>query len=54
MIRVVIDTSTVVSAAISPLGPNARVLALIANDEIRPYGQEIERRHKPAKILERF
>jgi uncharacterized protein len=40
MIRVVIDTSTVVSAAISPAGPNARVLALIADDEIRPYATE--------------
>ena len=40
MIRVVIDTSTVVSAVISPAGPNAQVLTLVADDEIRPYATE--------------
>ena len=37
MIRVVIDTSVLVSAVISPTGPNAQVFELIANDRIRPY-----------------
>ena len=37
MIRVVIDTSVLVSAVISPSGPNARVLDLIIAGKIRPY-----------------
>jgi putative PIN family toxin of toxin-antitoxin system len=37
MIRVVIDTSTLVSAVISPTGPNAQVLELIVAAKIRPY-----------------
>lgn len=37
MIRVVIDTSSLVSAAISPTGPNAQVLELIVAAKIRPY-----------------
>src|ERR1022692_1499062 len=37
MIRVVIDTSVLVSAVISPTGPNAQVFEMIANDRIRPY-----------------
>jgi putative PIN family toxin of toxin-antitoxin system len=37
MIRVVIDTSVLVSAVISPLGPNAQVFDLITADKIRPY-----------------
>lgn len=37
MIRVVIDTNTLVSAVISPNGPNARIFDLIINEEIRPY-----------------
>jgi putative PIN family toxin of toxin-antitoxin system len=36
MIRVVIDTSTLVSAVISPTGPNAQVLELIVAAKIRP------------------
>ena len=37
MIRAVIDTSVLVSAIITPSGPNAQIFALIAADEIRPY-----------------
>jgi predicted nucleic acid-binding protein len=35
MIRVVIDTNVLVSAAISPTGPNAQVFDLIVADKIR-------------------
>jgi putative PIN family toxin of toxin-antitoxin system len=37
MIRVVIDTSVLVSAVISPTGPNAQVFELITAGKIRPY-----------------
>lgn len=37
MIRVVIDTSVLVSAVISPTGPNARILDLVIAGKIRPY-----------------
>src|SRR5581483_11203339 len=37
MIRVVIDTSVLVSAVISPTGPNAQVFDLITAGKIRPY-----------------
>jgi putative PIN family toxin of toxin-antitoxin system len=37
MIRVVLDTSVLVSAVISPTGPNAQVLDLIAAGKIRSY-----------------
>jgi hypothetical protein len=37
MIRVVIDTSVLVSAAISPTGPNAQILDLVTSNKIRPY-----------------
>ena len=37
MIRVVIDTSVLVSAVISPTGPNAQLLDFIASKQIRPY-----------------
>jgi predicted nucleic acid-binding protein len=37
MIRVVIDTSVLVSAVISPTGPNARLFDVIVSKEIRPY-----------------
>lgn len=37
MTRVVIDTSVLVSAVISPTGPNAQVFELITQDVIRPY-----------------
>ena len=40
MIRVVIDTSVLVSAVISSTGPNAQVFDLIAGKEIRPYVTE--------------
>jgi predicted nucleic acid-binding protein len=40
MIRAVIDTSVLVSAVILPAEPNARILALVAADEIRPYVTE--------------
>jgi putative PIN family toxin of toxin-antitoxin system len=36
MIRVVLDTSVLVSAVISPTGPNAQVFDLIVADRIRP------------------
>ena len=37
MIRTVLDTNVLVSAVISPAGPNAQLLALVVADEIRPY-----------------
>lgn len=37
MIRVVIDTSVLVSAVISPTGPNAQLFDFIAAKEIRPH-----------------
>ena len=37
MIRVVLDTSVLVSAVITPTGPNAQVFDLITTGEIRPY-----------------
>jgi hypothetical protein len=37
MIRVVLDTTVLVSAVISPTGPNAQVFELITTDKIRPY-----------------
>src|SRR5436190_932832 len=37
MIRVVLDTSVLVSAVISPTGPNAQVFDLILAGKIRPY-----------------
>lgn len=37
MTRVVIDTSVLVSAVISPAGPNAQLFDAIAAREIRPY-----------------
>ena len=37
MIRVVIDTSVLVSAVISPTGPNAQILDLVIAGKIRPY-----------------
>ena len=37
MIRVVLDTSVLVSAVISPTGPNAQLFDFIATKEIRPY-----------------
>jgi putative PIN family toxin of toxin-antitoxin system len=37
MIRVVIDTSVLVSAVISPAGPNAQVLDLVAAGQLKPY-----------------
>lgn len=37
MIRAVIDTSVLVSAVISPAGPNAQILDLVAAGKIRPY-----------------
>jgi putative PIN family toxin of toxin-antitoxin system len=37
MIRVVIDNSVLVSAVISPTGPNAQVFDLITADRIQPY-----------------
>jgi putative PIN family toxin of toxin-antitoxin system len=37
MIRIVIDTNVLVSAVISPTGPNAQVFDLILADKIRPY-----------------
>ena len=40
MIRVVPDTTVIVSAVISPNGPNARLFDLILNKEIRPYVTE--------------
>ena len=40
MIRVVLDTTVIVSAVVSPNGPNARLFDLILNKEIRPYVTE--------------
>lgn len=40
MIWAVIDTSVLVSAVITPTGPNAQIFALVAADEIRPYVTE--------------
>jgi uncharacterized protein len=37
MIRVVLDTNVLVSAVISPTGPNAQIFDLIVADKIRPY-----------------
>jgi uncharacterized protein len=37
MIRVVLDTTVLVSAVISPSGPNAQVFDLITSGKIRPY-----------------
>jgi putative PIN family toxin of toxin-antitoxin system len=37
MIRVVLDTSVLVSAVISPTGPNAQVFDLVTEGTIRPY-----------------
>jgi putative PIN family toxin of toxin-antitoxin system len=37
MIRVVVDTTVLVAAVISPTGPNAQIVDLIAADKIRPY-----------------
>jgi len=37
MTRVVIDASVLVSAAISPSGPNAQILDLVAANKIRTY-----------------
>ena len=43
MIRVVLDTNVLVSAVISPAGPNAEVFDLIVADRIRPYVTEAVR-----------
>jgi putative PIN family toxin of toxin-antitoxin system len=40
MMRVVIDTSVLVSAVISPTGPNAQLFDEITKEEIRPYVTE--------------
>ncbi|MBI4907546.1 MAG: PIN domain-containing protein [Acidobacteria bacterium] len=37
MIRVVIDTSVLISAVISPSGPNAKLFDFITTRRIRPY-----------------
>ena len=37
MIRVVLDTTVLVAAVISPTGPNARILELITTGKARPY-----------------
>lgn len=37
MIRVVLDTSVLVSAVMSPAGPNAQLFDFIAAKELRPY-----------------
>src|SRR5262249_16963369 len=37
MIRVVLDTNVLVSATISPTGPNAQIFELIIAGNIRPY-----------------
>ena len=41
MIRVVIDTSVLVSAVISPDGPNAQLFDRIVAREIRPYVTDV-------------
>ena len=40
MIRVVLDTNVLVSAVITPTGPNAQILELIIAERIRPYMTE--------------
>src|SRR5438128_1547353 len=40
MIRVVLDTSVVVSAVITPSGPNAQLFDFIVEKELRPYVTE--------------
>lgn len=40
MIRIVLDTSVVVSAVMSPTGPNAQLFNLMATKQIRPYVSE--------------
>jgi putative PIN family toxin of toxin-antitoxin system len=40
MIRVVLDTTVLVSAVISPVGPNAQVFDLVLTDKIRAYFTE--------------
>ena len=40
MIRVVFDTSVLVSAVITPGGPNAQLFDFVATKEIRPYVTE--------------
>jgi predicted nucleic acid-binding protein len=40
MIRIVLDTSVLVSAVMSPTGPNARLFDFIAMKQIRPYVSE--------------
>ena len=37
MIRVVLDTTVLVSAVMSPTGPNARLFDFIVSKQIRPY-----------------
>jgi uncharacterized protein len=37
MIRVVVDTSVLVSAVMSPTGPNAQFLDFVAAKQVRPY-----------------
>ena len=37
MIRVVVDTNVLVSAVISPTGPNARMFDLVSDGTVRPY-----------------
>ena len=37
MIRVVIDTSVLVSAVVSPTGPNAQLFDFITVKQVRPY-----------------
>jgi hypothetical protein len=49
MIRVVIDTSTLVSAVISPNGPNAELFDFIAAKHLRPYVTE-ELLHKRQRV----
>ena len=48
MIRVVIDTSVLVSAVISPTGPNARLFDFIAAKQLRPYVTEAVLEDTPA------
>lgn len=40
MIRIILDTSVLVSAVISPTGPNAQLFDFIADKQIRPYVTE--------------
>ena len=40
MIRVVLDTSVLVSAVISPKGPNAEIFDFFVSKELRPYVTE--------------